>query len=106
MQNRDLLVNDYALEEPVVLEASNEIEEQDEFLEPAKLDDPIAFESSETLESSDNASDLENEEPVKLRAETLEEKNTSDGPDINNIFKMANNNVKEATNIINRSMEI
>ena len=42
-----------------------------------------------------------------MRAETLEDNSSlPNETDINNIFKMANNNVKEATNIFHRNMEM
>lgn len=103
MMNNDLLVNDFSLEEPVSLEGSEGI-----FEESA---------SNEVNTESKNISDEENQlnrieetgnldENISLKAESLENKNLPQGADINNIFKMANNNVKEATNIFHKNMEM
>ena len=102
MKNRDLLVNDFLLEEPVVLEENEEKEsvdheELEELSESADFD--LETEKPEELEESNKQ--------VDLRAETLEDsKPLPNETDINNIFKMANNNVKEATNIFHRNMEM
>ncbi len=85
-RNRNLLVNDFVLEEPVILERTD--------IEDEKLD-PVP---------TDEISDMKD---INLNAETLEEeKQLPNEKDINSIFKMANNNVKEATNIFHRNMEM
>lgn len=85
-KNRNLLVNDFVLEEPVILERSD--------IEAEELNSV----------SSDETSDMKD---IDLNAETLEEEKTlPNEKDINSIFKMANNNVKEATNIFHRNMEM
>lgn len=71
--NKDLLVDDFVLEEPVVLE--------------------------------DTVKEVEKEE-IKLNQEAFEESDAVEETDINSIFQMANNNVKEATNIFHRNMEM
>lgn len=103
MKNRDLLVNDFLLEDPVVLEENEEMESVDtkDFEEeiPQSSDFNLEIEKPEKVEESN--------EQVNLRAETLEDNSSlPNETDINNIFKMANNNVKEATNIFHRNMEM
>ncbi len=77
--NKDLLADDYVLEEPVILE--------------------------ETTDDSEEGNETKAKEREKLSPEP-EEKTVPEEPDINSIFKMANNNVKEATNIFHRNMEM
>ncbi len=100
MKNRDLLVNDFLLEEPVILEET----EGSESVDTEELVDS-------TLKSTDFEVETDGIEEsngqVGLKAETLEEsKALPNGTNINNIFQMANNNVKEATNIFHRNMEM
>ncbi len=102
MKNRDLLVNDFLLEEPVVLEEN----EEDKSVGNEELKE-ISESTDFDLETGKPEELEESNEQVSLSAETLEEnKSLPNETDINNIFKMANNNVKEATNIFHRNMEM
>lgn len=103
MKNRDLLVNDFLLDEPVVLEET----ENTDSVDTEKFVDESPVSAEFDLETEDSEPVEESDKQVNLRAETLEEnKSLPNETDINNIFKMANNNVKEATNIFHKNMEM
>lgn len=71
--NKNLLVDDFVLEEPVILE---------------------------------NAAKENNEKVEKKSASKGEKQVVNDEASINSIFKMANNNVKEATSVFQKNMEL
>ena len=73
MKNRDLLVNDFLLDEPVVLEET----ENTDSVDAEKFVDETPVSAEFDLETEDSEPVEESDKQVNLRAETLED-NKSD----------------------------